>query len=83
MIAVSRNHYKCFETARLIREIYYSKEFSLLYEELLDIYKRNKTDNPEKEAFQDAIYSILTQKQNKLHSISIQKLELAYESNNY
>ncbi|MDX9871361.1 MAG: hypothetical protein RBT41_02935 [Clostridia bacterium] len=65
MLAVAKEHYRCLETARQIQEIYYSKEFSALYEELLQIYTNNHIAEPEKEAFQDTLYSLLIQKQNK------------------
>lgn len=65
MLAVAKDHYRCLETARLIQEIYYSREFSALYEELLLIYSNNNISSPEKEAFQDTLYSLLIQKQSK------------------
>ncbi len=60
MVNICKNHHKNLVTTRQICEIVLNKEFTNLCEELLYLYK-NHTLNPEKEAFQDAFYSILTQ----------------------
>lgn len=80
MVAIVKNHYRCYAAAQLVSNIIFSKEFAALKEELYSIYCRNNIENAEKEAFQDSLYSFLTQEQGKLKAVSFIPLALA-ESN--
>lgn len=61
MAVIWKNHFKNQAVTQRICEIVLNKEFINLCEELHYLYK-NDTLNPEKEAFQDALYSILAQR---------------------
>ncbi len=63
MVKVARNHYKTLATSQLACKIIFDKEFSSLYEELEIIYKNIDVDKPDQEAFLDAFYCILAQKE--------------------
>lgn len=65
MANVCRNHFKNLAVSRQICEIVLNKEFSTLCEELLYIYKTSSLHEPEKEAFQDALYCIITQEDSR------------------
>lgn len=61
MPVICKKHYKNLVLSRQICEIVFNQEFSNLYEELLYIYKTYALNEPEKEAFQDAFYSLMAQ----------------------
>lgn len=61
MATIWKNHFKNLAVTQQICEIVLNKEFSSLCEELIFLYK-NDILNPEKEAFRDALYSMLAQK---------------------
>lgn len=61
MATIWKNHYKNLAVTQQICEIVLNKEFNSLCEELLYLYQKDIL-NPEKEAFRDALYSILAQR---------------------
>jgi hypothetical protein len=71
MVTVWKNHGKSLAITQQISEIVLNREFINLCEELLYLYK-NTAHHPEKEAFQDALYSFLAQRdsarQYRLHN---------------
>lgn len=61
MATIWKNHSKNLAVTQQICEIILNKEFNNLREELIYLYK-NDIHNPEKEAFRDALYCFLAQK---------------------
>jgi len=70
MAVIIKNHHRYYAASRLVSDIVFDKEFSSLCEELAFLYKEYDINNPEQEAFQDALYSFLTQKKTRLRALS-------------
>ncbi|MCR4440920.1 MAG: hypothetical protein QHH10_02100 [Peptococcaceae bacterium] len=84
MAAVFENHHKCYAASRMVGDIVFSKEFCSLREELSSVYRRLEIRDAEKEAFQDALYSFLTQKvEVKKRLLSLVRRDMVHESNHY
>ena len=72
MAVIIRGHHRYYATSRLVGNIVFDKEFANLCEELSLLYKKyDHTGNPEQEAFQDALYSFLTQKKAGVRAFSL------------
>ena len=72
MAVIVRSHHRYYAASRLVSDIVFDKEFSNLCEELSLLYKRyDNISNPEQEAFQDALYSFLTQKKTGARALSL------------
>ncbi|MGI6606223.1 MAG: hypothetical protein ACOX2X_04155 [Peptococcia bacterium] len=76
MATIWKNHYKNQAITQQICEIVLNQEFNSLCEELLYLYQKEIL-NPEKEAFQDALYSILAQK-DCTGQLDLQKQTVSY-----
>jgi len=61
MATIWKHHYRNLAVTQQICEIVLNQEFHNLCEELLYLYQKDIL-NPEKEAFRDALYSILAQR---------------------
>lgn len=70
MVTVARNHNKALATSQLARKIIFDKEFYSLYEELENIYRNVNVDKPDQEAFLDAFYCILAQRETSQKVVS-------------
>lgn len=72
MAVMTRSHHRYYAVSRLVSDIVFDKEFSNLCEELAFLYKRyDNIGDPEREAFQDALYSFLTQKKSGQKALSL------------
>lgn len=71
MAVIYKNHYKSYLASCVVCDIVFNQEFSSLYDELALLYKKYNIDNPEREAFHDAFYSFLTQKETGLQALSL------------
>ncbi|QNB45719.1 hypothetical protein BR63_04975 [Thermanaerosceptrum fracticalcis] len=71
MVHVHETHYKSQSTTQLVVDIIFNQEFNTLCNELARIYKKASMDKPEQEAFQDAFYSILTQRDAQVKALSL------------
>lgn len=71
MAVIYKNHFKSYATSRLVADIIFDDEFGQLCEELASLYKKGNVQKPEQEAFQDAFYCFLTQKETGLKVLSL------------
>ena len=71
MVHVHETHYKSQSAAQLVVDIIFNQEFNTLCNELANIYKKASIDKPEQEAFQDAFYSILIQRDAQVKALSL------------
>lgn len=58
-------------TTRLVCEIVFNQEFILLCEELSLLYGKIGMENPEREAFYDAFYSIYCARETQHQALSV------------
>lgn len=63
MPVIYKNHYKNLAISHHISVIVCNPQFSRLFEELHYIYKAYALKEAEKEAFQDALYSLIAQEE--------------------
>jgi hypothetical protein len=70
MIQIYKNHLKSKGTSRLVYEIIFDEEFADLCQELAHIYKEAGIEKPEQEAFEDAFYAFLMQKELRYKALS-------------
>ena len=70
MYQIIENHTVLLQTSRSICKIVFNKEFTSLCEELSSIYSVYMLENPEQEAFHDALYCFLTQQEKTRRALS-------------
>ncbi|MDD2401804.1 MAG: hypothetical protein PHI90_01315 [Clostridia bacterium] len=63
MIVVCKNHLKNTAISCHFSKLVLSKDFSLLCEELIELYKKYYVINPEQEAYRDAFYCLIAQEE--------------------
>jgi len=71
MTFVCKKHQSSQAVSRLVSEIVFNTEFTSLWEELTGLYKEASLTNHQQEAFQDAFYTIYTERERGSKALSL------------
>ncbi len=72
VIIAYKKHHTSRAFAHLVREIIFNSEFTDLWEELRGIYQEATVENSEQEAFQDAFYTVYTERDSSTKALASQ-----------